>query len=50
MAGIAVIIFSSQIPDLLGLTVLSIIAIAVIRKLAPKAPGFLIVVIAGVVA
>ena len=79
-AGIAVIIFSSQIPDLLGLglrdvpaefvpklaaigaglplvnpwavglAVLSIAAIAVFRKLAPRAPGFLIVVIAGVVA
>ena len=79
-AGIAVIIFSSQIPDLLGLklrdvpaeflpklavigaglgeinpwavglAVVSIAAIVVFRKLAPKAPGFLIVVIAGVVA
>lgn len=79
-AGIAVIIFSSQIPNLLGLglrdvpaefvpklaaigaglsqfnpwaaglAVVSIFAIAIFRKLAPKAPGFLIVVIAGVVA
>jgi SulP family sulfate permease len=79
-AGIAVIIFSSQIPDLLGLglrdvpaefvpkliaiaaglsqtnpwavglAAVSIVAIAVFRKVAPKAPGFLIVVITGVVA
>ncbi len=79
-AGIAVIIFFSQLPDLLGLglrdvpaeivpklaaigaglsqinlwavglAVLSIAAIATLRKLLPKAPGFLIVVIAGAVA
>lgn len=79
-AGIAVIIFSSQIPDLLGLplrdepaeflpklaaigsglsstnpwavglAVVSIAAMVVIRKLAPKAPGFLLVVVAGVAA
>lgn len=74
------IIFSSQIPDLLGLplrdvpaeflpklaaigsglsstnpwavglAVVSIVAMVVIRKLAPKAPGFLLVVVAGVAA
>ena len=73
-AGIAVIIFSSQIPDLLGLRLrdvpadfvpklaaigaglgqinpwavglagVSVVAIAMLRKWAPKSPGFLIVV------
>ncbi|MEO8445062.1 MAG: SulP family inorganic anion transporter, partial [Gammaproteobacteria bacterium] len=77
-AGIAVIIFSSQLPDLLGLglrkvpaeflakistigaglpqlnawalglALLSVLAIGLLRRLAPKSPGFLIVVIAGV--
>lgn len=79
-AGIAVIIFSSQLSDLLGLglrdipaefiaklsvigaglnrinpaavglAAASIIAIALLRKLAPRSPGFLIVIIAGMLA
>jgi SulP family sulfate permease len=76
-AGIAVIIFLSQLPDLLGLglrdvpaafmprlaaigaglsrvnpsavavALLSIGAVAVLRRVAPRAPGFLLVIIAG---
>jgi len=79
-AGIAVIIFSSQISDLLGLGLrdvpaefvpklaaigaglpnlnpwalglafLSIAAIALLRRFAPRSPGFLIVVLGGAVA